>query len=421
MLVLSTLLILCPLVSLGRCQFYNNYDETDPKEYQTGWEEPVNRNPSGEVERIRYVPEQNQVPQRSGQRTAAATSSDYNQDVQPQRRRIRKYRKILREGEYIQPPQPPVTYSPSVFENIRLGEAPNGVYIPQDSFLNVLKTPNYNRDSPSNHYQVPQSASPYVGNYGTSWQNSEPEYKFFGQPSSSPALPQQNVAPTIVQPNVMYSPINSQYHNAPSERISTRTLNKQRNQRRPGRMEPVVDIDVLRTPPDIMVDVQSPPQVLQMTEPRSVTKSPRRRTRVRNYVEPTYQPPKVYGPSAFQNIGLGEAPAGVHIPEDSLLNILRDPSRPQSNPRYTSTDLQPSSSGADIAAKSSYQPVIPEQPVSTRRQSRQRARSSRISYSSHSNDQESVRIAPASSQNQRSRQATSNNSATNRRQRMNPT
>ncbi|CAL1279214.1 unnamed protein product [Larinioides sclopetarius] len=431
MQLLPSLIIISVLSSLGYCQFFYNYEQAEPDGYQTGSNSPIEVNEPDRQE-IRTVPER-------PQRAIIQPDAGETQDVQPQRPRIRRYRRILRQGEYIQPPQPPTVYRPSEFENIRLGEAPNGVYIPQDSLLNVLNNPRYNNELPQ--YQAPQSVPQYNSYQEPNFRNNEPEYKFFVEPPVSfQSRPQQNTVSNVVQPNVQYAsnyPVNTSPQVRSDESTQTaprrRVLQTSRSQRR--RPTPEVDIDALRTYPDAMAyDMQNTaPEVQPVTQPRSVSRNSRRRTRVQIYDEPT-QPPRVYGPSVFQNIGLGEAPEGVHIPEDSLLNILRNPSRTQSQPRYSAPDLKPSSqtqNGADMSPQNYIQPATvetPEPPRTSRRQSRQRARASRTSvrntepqadYSTNSEDQDFMRTAPASSQSQRRRQANNEDSTVNRRQRVN--
>ncbi|KAF8790658.1 uncharacterized protein LOC129960349 [Argiope bruennichi] len=408
--LLPKLIIISAFISLGYCQFY----DPDKREIRTISERPQRIN----------------------------SESSETQDVQQQRPRIRKYRRILREGEYIQPPQPPTVYRPSVFENIGLGEAPNGVYIPQDSLLNALKNPRYNREIPTSQYHAPQTVPPHNNYQGPSLRNNEPEYKFFVEPPASlQPRPQQNAISNVVQPNIQYasdSPVNTSpqvRNDEPTEEVPRRRVAQTNRKTQKRRPTPEVDIDALRTYPDTMpYDVEYPaPEVQPVSQPRSVSRSSRRRTRVQIYDEPT-QPPRVYGPSVFQNIGLGEAPEGVHIPEDSLLNILRDPARTQSQPRYTAPDLQPSSqtqSGADMSQQNYLQPTIvdaPEPQRTPKRQSRQRVRASRTSVSSterqveypiNYEEQDFARISPASSQNQRRRQTNTEDSAVNRRQNVN--
>ncbi|GFT58747.1 chitin-binding type-2 domain-containing protein [Nephila pilipes] len=456
MLLLQSLLIVFSIVWLGRCQFVYNYEE-DPNGHQTN----VNESPT-HYDSVRTINKENEPgnkklknsqeesqrfgTQQSARRSISSISSEHDQEPQDtrnaQRPRRRKYRRILREGEYVQPPQPPVVYSPSVFENIKLGEAPNGVYVPQDSLLNILKNPN--RGQPSSQYQVPQSYPQYSSNYQSrNFQNSEPEYKFFGQPSLNEKNSPQDLTISVAQPNVRYvssSPVSTSSQYGDNENIHNRRpvrTNRQRNQRqrmRSGALsEPEVDIDALMTIPAVMPrDELSSPQVRQLSQPRSVSRNTGRQNMIQSYWE-SNQSPKVYSPSEFQNIGLGEAPRGVHIPEDSLLNVIRNPSRPQSSPENTAANQQVSSqvsSETHMTQQNSFQPPIsiaPESSFNPRRQSRQRG-SSRVSrrnferrseYPSDNDEPEPEYTNPVSNLEQRRRQISSDNSFTNQRQRVN--
>ncbi|GFR18323.1 chitin-binding type-2 domain-containing protein [Trichonephila clavata] len=451
-MLLPSLLVVFSIASLGSGQFVYNYEEEDPNGYQTsGNESPTQydsvRTMKKEAEpgnkKLRNTQEESGTQPSARRGTVSSSPVEYDQiSRNAPRPRRRKSRRILREGEYIQPPQPPVIYSPSEFENIKLGEAPTGVYIPQDSLLHVLKNPN--KEQP--HYQH-QSYPIYTINYQSmNFQKSEPQYRFFGQPLSNEEKIPQDLTLSRVQPNVRSvssSPVStsSRYGNDENNMNgkSVRT-NRQRNQRQRIHIgvlsEPEVDIDALRTPPDVMpreVQVPTSFQARPESQPRSVSRNSRRRSMIPNSWE-SNQPQKVYSSSEFQNMGLGEAPRGVHIPGDSLLNILRDTSRPQSSPINTDADQQLSpqvSSETYMTQHKNLHPVVsntPESSLNPRQQLRQRERSARKSrrnferrsqYNSDNEDPEPEYTTPASSQEPRRRQISSNNSVVNRRQRVN--
>ncbi|GFY78834.1 chitin-binding type-2 domain-containing protein [Trichonephila inaurata madagascariensis] len=450
MLLLPSLLVVFSIISLGSGQFVYNYEEDDPNGYQTSRNESptqydsvrtMNKEAEPGNKKLRNTQEES-VSYGTQQSARRGTVSSVEYDQEPQiarnahRPRRRKYRRILREGEYIQPPQPPVIYSPSAFENIKLGEAPTGVYIPQDSLLNILKNPNKERPN-YQHQSYPQ----YTTNYQSiNFQNSEPQYRFFGQTPSNEEKISQDLSLAVVQPNVRYvssSPesTSSQYGN--NENIMNgkpMRTNRQRQRSRTGVLsEPEVDIDALRTPPDVMpreVQVQTSFQARPESQPRSVSRNSRRQSRIQNYWE-SNQPQKVYSPSEFQNIGLGEAPRGVHIPGDSILNILRKASRSQSSPVNTDADEQLSpqvSSETHMTQHNNFPPVISnplESPFNPRRQLWQRERSPRKSrrnferrsqYNFDNEKSAADYTTPAYSQEPR---RSSNNSVVNRRQRVN--
>ncbi|PRD23698.1 UNVERIFIED_CONTAM: hypothetical protein NCL1_45706 [Trichonephila clavipes] len=458
MLLLPSLLVVFSIVSLGSGQFVYNYEEDDPNGYQTsGNESPtqydsvrtMNKGAEPGNKKLRNTQEESVSfgTQQSARRgTVSSSPVEYDQEPQISRNahrpRRRKFRRILREGEYIQPPQPPVVYSPSAFDNIKLGEAPTGVYIPQDSLLNILKNPNKERPN-YQHQSYPQ----YITNYQSiHFQNSEPQYRFFGQIPSNEEKISQNLPLAVVQPNVRYvssSPESTSSQYGKNENIMNgkpMRTNRQRNQRQRIRTgvlsEPEIDIDALRTPPDVMpreVQLQTSFQARPESQPRSVSRNSRRQSMIQNYWE-SNQPQKVYSPSEFQNIGLGEAPRGVHIPGDSLLNILRETSRSQSSPVNTDADQQLSPqvlSETHMTQHNNFQPVIsntPESSFTHRRQLRQREQSPRKSrrnferrsqYNFDNEESEPEYTTPASSQEPRRRQTSSNNSVVNRRQRVN--
>lgn len=90
----------------------------------------------------------------------------------------------------------------------------------------------------------------------------------------------------------------------------------------------------------------------------------------------------MYSPSIFEKVGLGEAPTGVYVPEDSLLNILRNPSgqySTQSVSRQEPPTLrapQPAYSVANVyedeMVEEEYQPPPPPPPPRRRTYSRSR-------------------------------------------------
>lgn len=144
----------------------------------------------------------------------------------------------------------------------------------------------------------------------------------------------------------------------------------------------------------------------------------------------SYRPPiqtsRAYSQSIFQNVGLGEAPNGVHIPPDSLLNAIRSsPSRSQSPSSNFENYPLPNNVNSD--EQNNFQPgpsVQPDSPASdSRRRSRQRSRTSNTSSrsmqrqtQSQSDDEEPQRItAPVSSQRQSRQQTRMRNSGGSRR------
>lgn len=277
--LLITLIIVILVISVGRCQFVYNYEEADADSSNgdSGDSDLYQYNsPSATNEQF----QSRRVPSRAVQAEAQSTGSRRNRvrentpapevQTQPpseyieesetprndQGPRKRTYRRILREGTYVAPPQTPRVYSPSVFENIGLGQAPSGVYVPQDSFLNVLKNPSFRQSTTSqyipqnipNYYQPPVAQGPtfYV----------EPSSNLGGSVQARADLP-------AVEPSVHYVDSSATSMSAenpdaslemPKRRRSQAT--RQRRQRQPNQSSnvvvPTVDIDALRTRPDVI-------------------------------------------------------------------------------------------------------------------------------------------------------------------------
>lgn len=270
-------LIVFLVISVGKCQFVYNYEEADA-DSSTG--------DSGESDLYQYnspsaTNEQFQsrrVPSRAVQAEAQSTgsrrnrvrettpaqetqtrpSSEYIEESETPRNdasqgpRKRTYRRILREGAYVAPPQTPRVYSPSVFANIGLGQAPNGVYVPQDSFLNVLKNPSFRQSTPSQY--IPQNSPTYYQPPAAQGPT------FYVEPSSNAEPRAESPA---VQPSVRYVDSSATSMSAenpdgslemPKRRRSQ--ANRQRRQRQPNQssnvIEPTVDIDALRIRPDVI-------------------------------------------------------------------------------------------------------------------------------------------------------------------------
>lgn len=156
----------------------------------------------------------------------------------------------------IQPVAPPRVFGPSIFDNIGLGEAPSGVYIPSDSFLNVLRNQRSSapRPIPQSVTPVPQTSSyvqPSVDNT-----NSGLQPRFFVQPPSNDEPRQPNVILPVSRPAVEY--VNAPVHqtavipvrNTPP--VQARSVRGNRRSRPRMHIEPehanppTVDIDALR-------------------------------------------------------------------------------------------------------------------------------------------------------------------------------
>lgn len=132
----------------------------------------------------------------------------------------------------------------------------------------------------------------------------------------------------------------------------------------------------------------------------------------------SYRPPiqtsRAYSPSIFQNVRLGEAPDGVHIPPDSLLNVIR--SSPTRSPSRN-FENSPLPNNVNTDEQNNFQPepsVQPDSPApDSRRRSRQRSRTSNTSSRSmqrqtqpQSDDEEPQRITALVTSQRHGRQQT---------------
>ncbi|KAG8198238.1 hypothetical protein JTE90_021495 [Oedothorax gibbosus] len=422
--------------SVGRCQFVYNYEEAetngssddsrDETLYQ--YNSPSATNEQFQSTRVQSRTSQGEVqsPRRNTVRTSTsappivtAPPSEYIEESESPRNsggpRKRKYKRILREGTYEAPPSAPRVYSPSIFENIELGQAPSGVYVPQDSFLNVLKNPSYRQSSPSQY--TPQGAPTY-------YQPPISPAMYFVNPPSNNEARAQEIHPSVQYIDGPSNEVSTEDTNATTERPNRRrsqTARQGRQRQQNQRVEPHVDIDALRNRPDTFSGTT--PYVHQARQVSQPTVSVNRQRPT--IAIQSFQTSRAYSPSVFQNIALGEAPNGVHIPSDSLLNVLRSsPSRLPSR-----NDYENSQYSSNVNAEQNYfQPDTSVQPTSpppeSRRRSRQRARTSntsnrgmqrRTQYQSDDEELQPITAAPVSSQQQHRQQNRRRNSESNRR------
>ncbi|XP_015923326.1 CREB-binding protein [Parasteatoda tepidariorum] len=449
MQLLTGFIIVLACISFGKCQFVRTYPRSAfenvglgeaPRGVYIPQDSFLNalRNPSyrAPVSPINYgynVPQQPFSVQAAPattttQHNALPTSTDMqemepnNEDRGPRRRKIHRRRRIF--NEQIGSPQ---IYSPSEFQNIPLGEVPAGVYIPPDSLLNALRT---SRSRVS--YQGPEMRSNVNGNFGlTGNQGPVNEQRQQMNPVLQSAAPSiQYVAPSADLDDGDYG------RRQPSP--------SRRQQQTQGRRMPSVRPPSLVLDPSMEYPADKPREEMQSL-PRTVEEyydlegnkmqdssatrqqrrkpSQRRRTQTRakpDYIEPVY-PPRTYSPSVFQNIGFGEAPPGVHIPSDSLLNTLRDQSPRRQTPRayepQESYDTRASEDRTE-AREEHMQEVAPQHNAQARRNaSRQRSRQSQPSdvtenreYGSRSRQQEPVlSFRESSQQRQRSHRRNADN------------
>lgn len=171
----------------------------------------------------------------------------------------------------IQPVAPPRVFGPSIFDNIGLGEAPNGVYIPSDSFLNVLRDQRSSapRLIPQPVAPVPQTSSYVQPSFDNT--NSGHQPRFFVQPPSNDEPRQPNVILPVSRPAVEYvnAPVPQTtvipVRNDPS--VQARSVRGNRRSRPRIRIEPehanppTVDIDALRENSDHYASQDIMPQV----------------------------------------------------------------------------------------------------------------------------------------------------------------
>lgn len=419
-MVKSSCFILVFVLSIANCQFYYNYEENTPVEEETDTQnfhpsayqyntplsanqqyvQSVGRNDEPEVHRKTRIrvksrnyqsePNDNQ-PQQEIQH-----APEVDQRALRQERRQAKRRQRQRQREFaVEPVLPPRVYPPSVFENVGLGEAPTGIYIPQDSFLNVLR--NQRTDLPSPVSQ-PIAVVPQTTNYvqpSAGYANNRNQSPFFVQPPSEEPR-QRNLILPATRHQVEYTvstprQTTNEFPNTPSQAraIGTNRRPRQRIRIQPKHAEPpTVDIDSLREYTDDVSRENLMSQVQYV--PVNITREPRphnRRRTIPNYQEST-PALREYSPSVFEKVPLGEAPSGVYVPDDSLLNILRSSSsRRHASPvvsrEVTNIPLeQPTTYSAlndyeaGVIGEEQYQPPPPSPP--TRRRSSHRSRQMQV-------------------------------------------
>lgn len=197
--------------------------------------------------------------------------------------------------------RPRKVFGPSAFENLELGMAPPGINVPHNSFLNILRD-----DKPSSRirrdqdYELslpPVSEEQYPPvQYSTESRPSTQEF------SADYELPQEN----------------------PVEQPAPRRVNRQhqRPKQQPEFVENIANHQTNEEQPRV-IQQQKPVQSRRRVSVRRHRQYSGSVPDVEENKEEIYQPPKQFGPSVFQNFGLGEAPPGIHVPEDSFLNVLR--------------------------------------------------------------------------------------------------
>ncbi|XP_035205870.1 uncharacterized protein LOC118180903 [Stegodyphus dumicola] len=403
----SALIIFFFILSVGKCQFVYNYEEDGADElgqdvakqstiqYEYNPPSAVNRQyatdnreniePARPVKRI-----QRRIKYREEYYTEPPPpQSEYFPESEPvpapRVNRQRRKQSRNRQRAYVEPPQAPRVYSPSVFEKIGLGEAPEGIYVPEDSLLNVLKNPSLRNAAPvrtseyqpvGNQYSEPATSFPSIG-----------RQQYFVEP---PASEDDTRPQTLILPVVRPDEAPTVYAGPPAQTY--------RRQRRPKTQalyveQPLIDIDSYRRYTDDVLREDIPIVPRHSQQPANEARQPRQTTqrydhqqertsfvapvrqtsRRRNYQETT-QPPRIYSPSVFENVGLGEAPNGVYIPEDSLLNILKNPASARRDTAPAVESAQQNYLPSNVDQQVSIPHIRTSQNTSSRRRSRQQQR-----------------------------------------------
>lgn len=287
------------MLSIANCQFLYNYEEEgqdepetqnyDPAAYQYNPPSAVNqqfaqsRRNNAEISteegrrrtRIRVrsrtsdpesEPQQNlNSPNSEPQQTPASEPEPDRREAREQRRHPRRRQRLLVEFTL-----PPRIYSPSVFENVGLGEAPNGIYIPQDSFLNVLRNQprSVSRQPASNPVAIGLETSNYVQPPVT-FINNGPQQGFFVQPPPDvePQRPTRLTLP-VTRSQIEYAappkPTNV-ISNSGVQSVPARGSSRQNVRLQPEyTASPTVDIDSYREITDDVAREDVMPQVCKL-------------------------------------------------------------------------------------------------------------------------------------------------------------
>ncbi|XP_054708268.1 uncharacterized protein LOC129218097 [Uloborus diversus] len=436
----TSFIILLSAVAITRCQFVYNYEEDQREEpansqvneaslYQYNPPSAVNEQylpPARSTELatqsvVRFSEPKNSSRQRqSRSRSSTVTERQPESSVPPpepsesDEQRIRQERRQNRRRQrqnlrnFVESSPAPKIYSPSAFEKIGLGEAPSGVYVPHDSPLNSLRASSHRNNAP---FHVPAPEIPLsTRNYiepSVAYQNNELRENYFVQPPSSnrnPSQPSVQYVAPLAMDNRHQNVANLQM---PRQAAST---SQQRPQGSSAQhvfsSQPTVDVSSYRgfvnNVPRENVEPEPSKEVIRQARPEIAVVQPRQMpvqnprnqvSLVDYYQSPTR--PRVYSPSIFENVALGEAPNGVHVPQDSLLNLLKDPSqRSRASLPEPQQDYYRQQPKDNAEGQSQYDLPLPADDVMSppRRQSVNRNRQMRVPTSSNQSQRPSYKV-----------------------------